>query len=131
VAKKLRRSKALSLLRSPTSRFDESQALALCHTHGFRDGTLDLLERMGLYSEILRYHMEGADPAADPQARGAEVIRACKRFGDKDPRLWVDALTFFAADSDAGAGPEIAEVLAAIERERLVPPLVVVQILGA
>ncbi len=49
---------------------------------------------------------------------------------DKEPNLWVQALTYFAGKEE-DCHREITEVLANIDHANLLPPLLVVQILAA
>ena len=51
------------------------------------------------------------------------------KISDKDPNLWIQVLSYFARKQD-DCQKEIGEVLQAIDRENLVPPLLVVQILA-
>jgi len=57
------------------------------------------------------------------------ITHACKRFGDKDPNLWIQALSYFAAKEE-DCQKEIGEVLGNIDRDNLIPPLLVIQILA-
>lgn len=57
------------------------------------------------------------------------IIRACKKYGELDPNLWVQALSYFAAKEE-DRQKEIMEVLANIDRDNLIPPLLVIQILA-
>ncbi|KAJ3101070.1 Vacuolar protein sorting-associated protein 11 [Phlyctochytrium bullatum] len=116
-----REAKALNLLRHPRARYDLDQALVLCYSNSFREGTLYV------YSEIVRYHIEEDDYAG--------VVDACKRFGEIDSSLWPQALTFFAERGTGLVGRSEAqanlnEILDAIERKNLMPPLKVLEILA-
>jgi len=53
----------------------------LVQTHNFRAGILYLYEQLGLFQEIVQYHMENNDHDG--------VIRACKKYGETDSNLWV------------------------------------------
>lgn len=52
-----------------------------------------------------------------------------RRYGDNDPNLWVEALGYFADHPDP-CEEEIGKVLASIERQKLLPPLMIVQTLS-
>ncbi|KAL6049387.1 Vacuolar protein sorting-associated protein 11 [Balamuthia mandrillaris] len=113
--------KAQSLLVDPRAHFDEDHALVLAQMQDFRQGILHLYEKLELYHEIVQYYMENNEYEA--------VIECCKKYGDKDPNLWVQALSYFAGrDEDCQA--EIIEVLNNIDRDNLLPPLLVIQILS-
>jgi len=93
----------------------------LCKMHDFRDGLLYLYQRLALYHEILQYHMENNEYA--------NVIQAAKKYGDKDNNLWLQVLSYFAS-KDENCQKEITEVLGYIDRDNLLPPLLVIQILS-
>eukprot|EP00163_Fabomonas_tropica_P014545 TRINITY_DN2645_c0_g1_i7.p3 TRINITY_DN2645_c0_g1~~TRINITY_DN2645_c0_g1_i7.p3 ORF type:complete len:165 (-),score=46.28 TRINITY_DN2645_c0_g1_i7:1977-2471(-) len=89
--------------------------------HNFKPGMLYLFEKLQLYHEIVQFYME--------ENEHAKIIRACKKYGDKDPNLWIQVLSYFAGKED-DCGQEIAEVLSNIDRDNLLPPLLVIQILA-
>lgn len=107
-------------------KYDTDQALVLCQMNKFEQGILYLYESNGLYQQILRYHME---------TRSFErIVEACRRHGDKDAALWQVALTYLAQERDEG-GEEgcrshMAQVLEHIDRNDLLPPLLVIQLLA-
>jgi vacuolar protein sorting-associated protein 11 len=49
---------------------------------------------------------------------------------DKDLNLWIHALAFFASRENNPCDEQIREVLSNIERNQLLPPLLVIQILA-
>lgn len=61
------------------------------------------------------------------------LIACCKRLGDPlrggDPSLWADVLVFLGAHEGA-CEEEVREVLGVVEREALLPPLIVLQALS-
>eukprot|EP00164_Ancoracysta_twista_P003478 GFYU01004640.1.p1 GENE.GFYU01004640.1~~GFYU01004640.1.p1 ORF type:complete len:938 (-),score=267.55 GFYU01004640.1:157-2970(-) len=116
-----RRDKALALLRNEHSNYDPDHALLLCQLHEFKPGLLCLYQKLKLYQHILELHMESRDPDA--------VLKICKRDGDKDPNLWVQALTYFVK-LDGDWEREIRDILSSIERENLLSPLLVIQLLS-
>jgi len=113
--------KAMALLTDPTAKFDEDHALVLAQVHQFHAGVLHLYEKLKLYNEIIQYHMEHGDHL--------QLIRACKKYGDKAPNLWVQVLSYFAC-KETDCQQEIMEVLANIDKYNLIPPLLVIQILA-
>jgi hypothetical protein len=117
----LRREKALAILQNPAAKYEVDHALTLVQMHSFRPGVLYLFERLHLYHEIVHFHME--------ESAYFDIIRACKKYGDKDPNLWVEVLAYLAGRSE-DLSNEIAEVLANIDRDNLLPPLLVIQILS-
>lgn len=118
-----REERAMGLLTSPEAQLDESRALVLCQIHSFKPGVLYLYEKMKLYSEIVQLRMEANEHEA--------VIQACKKHGEKDPTLWVKALSYFANKTPLeSCRREVKEVLTYIQQQSLLPPLQVIQILS-
>jgi len=123
-----RLAKALALLKSgwglheQNPGYDKDLALVLCQMHKFRDGLLFLYEKMKLYKEVLACYMKDGDYAG--------LISTCKRLGDAGPgsdlSLWNDVLVYFGERGENCAN-EVKEVLVHIERDNLLPPLIVLQ----
>lgn len=113
--------KVMNLLKRPTV-FDPMQSLLLCQMHNFDQGILYLYEQKGMYSEILQFSMD--------RKNYESVITACRRFGDKEPHLWVQAFWFFAKNFGDYDKAMISEVLKVIEAKHLLPSLMVVDILS-
>eukprot|EP00057_Strongylocentrotus_purpuratus_P015993 XP_011670467.1 PREDICTED: vacuolar protein sorting-associated protein 11 homolog [Strongylocentrotus purpuratus] len=113
--------KAMALLQTGETRYDIDQALVLCQMHSFQKGILYLYEKAQLYQQILHFHME--HDSYD------QIIEDCKRYGNQDPNLWVQALSYFAAKEE-NCKPYIVEVLSQIDRRNLLPPLLVIQTLA-
>lgn len=84
----VRMDKCLSLLRNPRAKFDNDQALVLCQMYDFGAGVQLLYQKMELYQEIVSHFME------HKEYKG--VLDACASFGERDPMLWVQALSYFA-----------------------------------
>eukprot|EP00899_Mesostigma_viride_P016779 jgi/Mesvir1/25101/Mv21565-RA.1 len=125
-----RRAKGMELLVSgwPPQKepvYDADLALMLCQMHRCRDGRLFLLERLRMYRDVLAAYME------DDDSEG--LILACKRLADPSrggqPNLWVDVLTYFS-NQDRDCSSEVAEVLRHVERDDLLPPLLVLHTLS-
>jgi hypothetical protein len=87
----------------------------------FEKGMLFLYGKLKLYHEILQHHMENA--------QHSKIIKACKRYGDQERSLWVQALSYFATKREP-CEDEIIQVLESIERHNLLAPLMVVQTLS-
>ncbi|EGG22194.1 RING zinc finger-containing protein [Cavenderia fasciculata] len=113
--------KAYEFLTNQKNGFDEDHALILAQVHNWKQGILYLYEKLKLYNEIIEYHMENSDFEG--------LIKACKKYGDKDPNLWVQVLSYFATNKE-NCQNEIAEVLSNIDKDNLIPPLLVIQILS-
>ncbi|KAK7790409.1 hypothetical protein R5R35_013503 [Gryllus longicercus] len=113
---------AVRLLQSPDANYDKEQALVLCQALDFRPGLLHLYEENKLYQQIVQYHLRQGDYSS--------VLAACRRFGNQDPSLWIQALLACAKDADTPS-QVLGEVLSVIEKERLLPPLLVVDALAS
>jgi len=125
--KEERLEKARQLLQESRGvRYDRHHALVLCQRYGFDAGVLILLEKLEMYYEIIQTHME--------RHEYARVLQDCFKFGKQDPNLWIQALTYFASLDDDGTGvkyeKEIADVLDNIDKQGLMSPLLVLQILS-
>jgi len=113
--------KARRLLQNEKSVFDDHHALALCRQHNFKEGILFLYKRQEMFNEIIEYHMDNNEYK--------ELIQACKLHGGLDPNLWVHTLSYFARKPEDDCLPELSQVLEYIDRDNLVPPLLVLKIL--
>ncbi|KAH7422083.1 hypothetical protein KP509_13G089700 [Ceratopteris richardii] len=126
-----RLAKGLSLLKSAwpsheqQPRYDEDLAVVLCEMLGFRDGLLFLYEKMKLYKELMACYMQ------DKDYRG--LISCCKRLADPsrggDSSLWADVLQYFGEKGE-DCSQEVKEVLVYVEKDNLLPPLIVLQTLA-
>uniref|UniRef100_L7M659 Vacuolar protein sorting-associated protein 11 homolog n=1 Tax=Rhipicephalus pulchellus TaxID=72859 RepID=L7M659_RHIPC len=116
-ARQAREQHIMEMLRNMQSRYDLDQALVLCQMNGFKPGILHLYEKAKLYHQILAYHIDQHDYDG--------VIKLCEKFGIYDPNLWIQALGFFARAE--GASQHLATVLQQVEKGRLLPPVLVVE----
>ena len=101
-----------------------SNVLLLSDLSGFREGSTLVREQEGLRSDIFRSFTAAKD------TRGA--IKALKKYGPEEPRLYVDALTYFASSPKIleEAGDELDAVLKKIDDDGLMSPLQVIQALS-
>ncbi|CAH9142881.1 unnamed protein product [Cuscuta epithymum] len=126
-----RRKKGLHLLKSgwPSEeeqpQYDVDLAIILCEMNGFKEGLLFLYERMKLYKEVIACYMQAHDHEG--------LIACCKRLGDSgkggDPSLWAEVLKYFG-ELGENCSKEVKEVLTYIERDDILPPIVVLQTLS-
>lgn len=127
----IRREKGLRLLRSawPSDQenplYDVDLAIILCEMNAFREGLLFIYERMKLYKEVIACYMQAHDHEG--------LIACCKRLGDSgkggDPTLWSDVIKYFG-ELGEDCSREVKEVLKYIERDDILPPIVVLQTLS-
>ena len=89
--------------------------------YGFRTGTLFIYEKRELYGEILKYHTQQED--------WDKAIATCRKFGEQSPTLWLNTLNKIANNPNAEPR-QMSEILTAVEQQRLMPPLMVVDTLS-
>jgi vacuolar protein sorting-associated protein 11 len=126
-----RQRKGLALLKSAwppgmeEPLYDVDIALILCNTNAFKDGLLFLYEKLKLYKEVISCYKQAHDHEG--------LIASCKKLGDSsqggDPSLWGDLLKYFG-ELGEDCSKEVKEVLTYIEKEDVVPPIVVLQTLS-
>ncbi|XP_072981582.1 vacuolar protein-sorting-associated protein 11 homolog [Typha angustifolia] len=126
-----RQQKGLGLLKSSwTSEmehplYDVDLAVILCEMNAFKDGLLFLYEKMKLYKEVIACYMQAHDHEG--------LIACCKKLGDSsqggDPSLWGDLLKYFG-ELGEDCSKEVKEVLTYVERDDILPPIVVLQTLS-
>lgn len=123
--------KALALLRRDDLPFDRTHALILCSTRGFTSGLVLLWEKLGMYEDVVRFHIdrEKEDPTS---GASVEVVRCLERYGATRPRLYPLVLRFLTSTSQllSKHTDDLGRILEHIEREKIMPPLAVVQVLS-
>ncbi|KAJ0982171.1 hypothetical protein J5N97_010426 [Dioscorea zingiberensis] len=123
--------KGLALLKSAwTSEmehplYDVGLAVILCEMNAFKDGILFLYEKLKLYKEVIACYMQAHDHEG--------LIACCKKLGDStqggDPSLWGDLLKYFG-ELGEDCSKEVREVLTYIEKDDILPPIIVLQTLA-
>ncbi|KAJ7960261.1 vacuolar protein sorting 11 [Quillaja saponaria] len=126
-----RRKKGLNLLKRAwpseleNPLYDVDLAIILCEMNGFKEGLLYLYEKMKLYKEVIACYVQTHDHEG--------LIACCKRLGDSgrggDPSLWADLLKYFG-ELGEDCSKEVKEVLSYIERDDILPPIIVLQTLS-
>ena len=114
--------RALDFLRSKEAAYDTNLALTVCQLHNFQSGMLLLFEKNGMHQRILQYHMDKSDYA--------RVLDTCVRYGAQDANLWVQALHYFSKKEEYNCNQYIAQILANIDKQNLLSPLMVIKILS-
>ncbi|KAL3272653.1 hypothetical protein HHI36_014118 [Cryptolaemus montrouzieri] len=115
--------KILKLLQNPDIKYDKAQALVVCHMHSFGEGILYLYEEQKLYQQILRHHITKNDMNS--------ILACCRRFGNQEPNLWVQALWSCVRDTPNPPQALLNEILTVIAKERLLSPQLVIDALGS
>ncbi|KAK9084651.1 hypothetical protein Sjap_025062 [Stephania japonica] len=127
----VRREKGLSLLKGSWSSdmehplYDVDLAIILCEMNAFKEGLLFLYEKLKLYKEVIACYMQAHDHEG--------LIACCKKLGVSstggDPSLWWDVLKYFG-ELGEDCSKEVKEVLTYIERDDILPPIIVLQTLS-
>lgn len=106
--------------------YDVDLAIILCEMNAFKEGLLYLYEKLKLYKEVIACYMRAHDHDG--------LIACCKRLGDSgtggDPTLWADLLKYFG-ELGEDCSKEVKEVLTYIERDDILPPIMVLQTLSS
>ncbi|KAH8117125.1 hypothetical protein DFH11DRAFT_1579398 [Phellopilus nigrolimitatus] len=125
------RAKALVLLQSDTLPYDPTHALILCATRDFTPGLVLLWERLGMYEDVVRFWIAQETEAHAPGA-SAHVLHALAQYGLGHPHLYPLVLRFLTADAVllSRHAQELEGILEYIDREKLMPPLGVIQVLS-
>lgn len=117
--------KAKTLLEGRGVPIENSNVLLLSHLSDFQDGTTLVKEQAGLLSDIFRSYASAKD------TRGA--MKALRKYGPQEPSLYPAALAYLTSDSrvlDEAGLDELGNVLKRIDKDRLMAPLQVVQMLS-
>ncbi|KAK9883118.1 hypothetical protein WA026_001317 [Henosepilachna vigintioctopunctata] len=115
--------KILKFLQNPDIKYDKSQALVVCHMHSFSNGILYLYEEQKLYQQILRHHITNNDTSS--------ILACCRRFGNQEPTLWVQALWSCVRDTKNPPQTLLNEILSVIAKEKLLSPQLVISALSS
>ena len=109
------------VLKKPEANYDQNSALCLVQMMGCGRGQLYLYEKMRMFHLVVQHFMDKGDTA--------EVIKKAKKYGKNDPNLWVNVLTYFASQKEVPK-VELSQVLDYIDREGLLQPMLIIQILA-
>jgi hypothetical protein len=142
---KLMQVKAAQVLKSRYE-YDPTHALLVCSTRQFTEGLVLLWEKLGMYEDILRFWMDkeiamaasseepaaGAKDAKFATRPSLEVLKHLNRYGESNPQLYPLVLRFLTSTPvllQRHTG-DLSAILEHIEREKIMPPLAVVQVLS-
>ncbi|XP_050089225.1 vacuolar protein sorting-associated protein 11 homolog [Anopheles aquasalis] len=113
--------KLLDLLKYNTERYDRMHALAQCRVQEFWPGVMYLYEEDKLYHLILRHYLQYREYD--------NLLACCRRLGQTDSTLWLQALN--GLKNDSAAPPHVfTQVLQVISQKRLQAPLQVLDCLA-
>lgn len=125
--------KALKILRSEDIPYDPTHALILCSTRNHTEGLVLLWERLGMYEDIIRFFIakdvEEGDASAAPK-----VVEHLKLYGPKDGQKHLYPLVLRHLTSSSALlsrmQDDVKEILEYVDREGIIPPLGIVQVLS-
>ncbi|BGP05132.1 Vacuolar protein sorting-associated protein 11 [Rhodotorula toruloides] len=128
------RAKAIKLLRCRDQvPYDETQALLVCTTKGFEDGFVLLYELLGMYEDIVRYWIDASLASSSSTSLSARVVRSLRRYGPSCHSLYRLVLRHLTASSEllSRHQADVLDIFDEIDREKVMPPIAVVQILSS
>lgn len=114
----------IDILQNADSNYDHHHVLVLLEEYKFIEGVLIIYEKLELYYDIIQYYMDSEN--------SEKIIESCVKYGLKvnnDPNMWILALSYFS-DAKKDYDDEIRTLLGHIEKNNILPPLMVVQILS-
>ncbi|SNX85173.1 related to PEP5 - vacuolar biogenesis protein [Melanopsichium pennsylvanicum] len=132
------KNRALKLLEQHHSLpYDTSHALMLCAVESFNAGLILLYERLGMYEDVMRLHMDNA-VAEEEGASGsrsnssAHVIAALHKYGEVKPELYDMVLRFLVSSQTLleRHTQDLLDILTRIRDDGLMSTLEIVQVLG-
>jgi len=137
--------KAAQVLKSGYE-YDPTHALLVCSTRQFTEGLILLWEKLGMYEDILRFWMDkevamaassedtspGSKDATQATRPSFEVLKYLNRYGESSPQLYPLVLRFLTSTPVLlqRHTNDLSTILEYIEREKIMPPLAVVQVLS-
>jgi len=129
------REKALRVLKRENIPYDPTHALILCSTRNFMEGLVLLWEHFGMHEDVLRFWIDKANEGGDSAAAGEaskRVIHHLKLYGPKHKLLYPLVLRFITSNEAllTRHTEDLKEILEEIEREKIMPPLAVIQVLS-
>jgi vacuolar protein sorting-associated protein 11 len=125
------RDKVVRLLQNSRLPYDPTHALIVCSTRAFTPGLVLLWEKMGMYEDVLRFWMDKDKEGSDQEA-STQVLRHLTIYGPSHPHLYPLVLRFLTSNSSVLSRhtSDLAMVLEHIDREKIMPPLSIVQVLS-
>jgi uncharacterized membrane protein YgcG len=86
----------MTLLKDSAARYDADHALVLVQQYHFEPGMMYLYEKRKMYHMLVQRHMDSGNLHA--------ILATCRKYGQRDPNLWVQVLTYLAESYGAGSG---------------------------
>jgi hypothetical protein len=133
------RRKALSLLDTiALLPLDPIHAMMLCSHFSFEAGLMSLWQRYGMYEEIARYWKQKMGDSAnattqlDGRTPAENLLHYLHMYGPVRPQLYPLVLRYVTSSPLilSRHGEEIRDILNTIDRDHIMPPLAVLQLLS-
>jgi hypothetical protein len=80
-----------------------------------------MYEKLKLHYDILQFYMKENDYD--------NILNSCFKYGENDSNMWIQVLSYFASGKEEFKN-EISKILTRIEKDDILPPLLVIQILS-
>ncbi|EST08049.2 Zinc finger, RING/FYVE/PHD-type [Kalmanozyma brasiliensis GHG001] len=128
------RQRALRLLQQhATLPYDMSHAVMLCSMESFNDGLILLYERMGMYEEVVRLHMDASLSDASSASHSGKVVAALLRYGVLRPELYDLVLRFLVSSPTLleRHTNDLLSILTTVRERGLMSTLELVQLLSS
>lgn len=125
--------KALRLInRTGELPIDTSQVLLVCTSANFVPGMLAIYEQLGMYEDILRFWMDRSQDPSTTVEDSRKVVEVLRKYGGLKPELYPLTLRYLTSSSDilGRHHPDLLSILDHIDREKLMPPIAVIQSLS-
>jgi hypothetical protein len=127
--------KALSLLRQRERLpYDAQQALIVCTASSFVPGIIELYERLGMYDDIVRFWIDRSTSTLGSDAAGysQKAVDALHKYGPERPHLYPMMLRYLSSSPELleRHREEFSVILDHVDREKIMPPIQVVQALS-
>jgi vacuolar protein sorting-associated protein 11 len=120
-------------MRDDSLPYDRSHALMLCYIHAFVPGQILIWEKMGMYEDIIRYWIDqDRDSSSSDKSCSQEVLRHLDMYGPTHPHLYKMVLRYLTSSVELlrRRRDDVVRVLEFIERENVMAPIEVVQLLS-
>ncbi|KAG1757831.1 hypothetical protein EDB19DRAFT_1891520 [Suillus lakei] len=123
---------ALKILTNDSLPCDKTHALILCSSYSYTQGLVILWEKLGMYEDVLRFWMDNHNTSPSESSASTEVVQALARYGPTHPHLYELVLRFLTSTPEllTRHQADVEKILEHIEKERILPPLGVVQVLS-
>ncbi|GAA95494.1 uncharacterized protein L969DRAFT_85167 [Mixia osmundae IAM 14324] len=128
--------RAMKVLRSVDIPYTINQALIVCTVRQFVPGLMLLYEKLGMFEDILRFHIDRARSAPSSSSLATDsarhVVQALDKYGEGRPELYPIVLRFLVSDAQilTRHQQDLARLLTYIEENKIMAPISVIDCLS-